>query len=359
MCWLEKQYPNCLLCNGVGVPYTRWMGCPFNQPEGECNSVFETSTNIFRPHPECVEINRISEEVRLENSGEAPLPAYGFDERVDVDPMGPPAPAIPVPTTSDSTALPAGWAAGSNNEPSYAMRLATHRRDELVRMASDLFPTVAAIETTIGSLNPLFAQLIEWTAMHITAVVTVANQTISQLETEEFDVANNTANAESARERIGWLLEGIAYNAWPYENALTWHRRYTDLITYLRGLAGQISPPRPVDNDTLPPMMRRRGAIAGLDDAEPTDNSEPIDASGVPLQPDDPTLIDYRFGPDSMAGSPVDAEPTDHSDFLPPPGFYTPYDWFGTENENGADHDPQNEESNDDGDDETMGESES
>ena len=103
--------------------------------------------------------------------------------------------------------------------------------------------------------------------------------------------------------------------------------------------------------------MRRRGATAGLEDPEPTDNT---DSTPQPPSPsDEQAHLDYLFGPDSMAGSPVDAEPTDHSDFLPPPGFYTPYDWFGTQDDNNADRDPENEESKDENDDETMGEPES
>jgi hypothetical protein len=222
--------------------------------------------------------------------------------------------------------------------------------------------------------------LIDWASLHITAVVTVATQMVSELEADEFAVANNTADAESARERIGWLTEGISYSSWPYEDALTWHRRYTDLFVYLRGLAGEISPPRPVDNDVIPPIMRRRGATAGLEDLDPADNPEPTDYFDPLATSDDQATPDYLLGPDSMAGSPVDlephpedpanvdwlfgsngiaassanAEPTDHSDFLPPPGFYTwpdDFDWF-----NPLNYDPQKEESADEDDDETMGE---
>jgi hypothetical protein len=141
---------------GVGVPYTRWLGCPFNQPLGGCISIYKTSTNIFRLHLEGIETNRIAEEVRIENSGGEPLASYPIDNCVDVDPLGPPAPAstIPAPTSPHESALPANWTAHSSNEPPYAMDLATHRRDELTRMATDLVPTSSAIETTIGSLNP-------------------------------------------------------------------------------------------------------------------------------------------------------------------------------------------------------------
>jgi hypothetical protein len=145
---------------------------------------------------------------------------------------------------------------------------------------------------------------------------------VFELETDEFAIANNTAAAESARERIGWLLEGIAYDAWPYESAIIWHRRYTDLFTHLRGLAGQVFPPRPVDDDTLPPIMRRRGATAGLDDPELTDNSDfdPLARSNKQA------TLGHLLGLGSVAGSSVNPEPTDNSE--PDPEDPAHFDWL-------------------------------
>jgi hypothetical protein len=165
------------------------------------------------------------------------------------------------------------------------------------------------------------------------------------------------------------------------------------LFTHLRGLAGQISPPRPVDHDTLPPMMRRRGATAGLEDPEPTEDADPTGYYNAIYDSYGQASLDDWLGPNSMAVSPVNpeptdnsapsdtsvspirmhdeafkdwlfrsngyGEPTDHSDFLPPPGFYSwgdlnEFDW-----EYAANYDPGREESADEDDDETMDDAES
>jgi hypothetical protein len=262
MCWLERQYPNCPLCGGVGEPQIINLECPFGLELGDCNFVFETTANILRAHPTCVELDRIAREVQMAVSSEIPPPSVHADQRSNIGPLDapPPTSAFQSPTAPGyPAALPATWTAQSNNNPSHAM-------------------------ATIGSLDPHFARVIHWISTHIAARVGGANRDISRIQTAEFDIANNPSTAHSARQKLAATLYAITEGTPHYESAMVWHRRYTDLIIHLRRLAGQLSPPRYVDDDELPlPFLRRRGAIAGLEDPQ---------------------------------------EPTDHSDFLPPPGFY-------------------------------------
>jgi hypothetical protein len=286
MCWLERQYPNCPLCGGVGEPQIINLECPFDLELGDCNYVFETTANILRAHPTCVELDRIAREVHLSISSDIPPPSTNVDQRSNIGPLEAPAPtsAFQSPQPSDyPAALPATWTAQSNNNPSHAMALATHRRDELLAMANGFIPIVSTLETTIGSLDPHLARVIHWISTHIAARVGGANRDLSRIQAAEFDIANNPATAQSARQRLAATLHAITIGTPHYESAMVWHRRYTDLFIHLRRLAGQLSPPRHIDDDELPsPFLRRRGAIAGLDDPEPTA----------------------------------------HTDFLPPPGFY-------------------------------------
>jgi hypothetical protein len=219
-------------------------------------------------------------------SSDIPPPPTHVDQRSNIGPLDapPPTSAFQSPTAPGyPAALPATWTAQSTNNLSHAMALAIHRRDELLAMANGFIPIVSALETTIGSLDPHFARVIHWISTHIAARVGGANRDLARIQTAEFDIANNPSSAHSARQRLAATLYAITEGTPHYESAMVWHRRYTDLIIHLRRLAGQLSPPRYVDDDELPsPFLRRRGAIAGLEDPEPTN----------------------------------------HSDFLPPPGFY-------------------------------------
>lgn len=109
MCWLKKQWPNCPVCGSVGVPEIQYLGCPFEQPLGECNLVFEATANISRPHPVCVQIDQIAREVALGRAREAhPAPA-DIDAGDDIDfyesPL--PSPFLQPPSIADPGAASA------------------------------------------------------------------------------------------------------------------------------------------------------------------------------------------------------------------------------------------------------------
>lgn len=152
MCWFERQYPNCPLCGGVGAPEILNLGCPFNQPLGECNFVYETPANITRPHPNCVELDRIANEVLGRTPPVQAGPAH-IDARDGVGPYDTPlpspalqTPAIPV---SDGS-LPAAWSSDSNNNPSPEMIIAIIRRTELQNMIPEFATALKDLETAVG-----------------------------------------------------------------------------------------------------------------------------------------------------------------------------------------------------------------
>lgn len=180
MCWLEKQYPNCPLCGGVGVPETINLGCPFGQHLGECNLVFETPANVSRPHPNCVALDRLANEVRL---GRTPLLQPGpalIDGRDSVAPDDTPLPssAVQPPTAPvPGASLPAAWSANSNSNPSAEMTIAINRRNELQNMMPSLATALTDLETAVGTSNPQFSQVIEFITQHI-ANTTLAASTL-------------------------------------------------------------------------------------------------------------------------------------------------------------------------------------
>lgn len=297
MCWLERQYPNCPLCGSVGAPEILNLGCPFNQPLGECNFVYETPANITRPHYNCIELDRIANEVRLGRTPWfQPGPAH-LDARDDVGPYDTPlsspaiaTPSVPIPSGS----LPAAWSANSNNNTSPEMTIAINRRTELQNMIPEFATALADLETAVGPSNPHFAQVIEFVTQHIMGASIAADIHVNMVQDAEFQIANNIGDRNTARWHIDWVVNGIVNGSPHFESAVIWHRRYTDLIIHLRRLAGQLSPPRPAAADEMPPSMpTRRGASAGID--------------------------------------PADLD--DHSDFLPPPEFYLPADAFDSDDE--------------------------
>ncbi|KEQ78964.1 cytochrome P450 [Aureobasidium pullulans EXF-150] len=305
MCWFERQYPNCPLCGGVGAPEILNLGCPFNQPLGECNFVYETPANITRPHPNCVELDRIANEVLGRTPPVQAGPAH-IDARDGVGPYDTPlpspalqTPAIPV---SDGS-LPAAWSSDSNNNPSPEMIIAIIRRTELQNMIPEFATALKDLETAVGPSNPHFTQVIEFVTQHITGASLAADIHVSMIQEAEFQIANNIGDRNTARWNIDWIIRGITNTSPGFESAVIWHRRYTDLIIHLRRLAGRLSPPRPAATDEMPPPLPvRRGASAGID--------------------------------------PADLD--DHSDFLPPPEFYLPEDAFDSDDD--VEFDPDEDE---------------
>ncbi|TIA44241.1 cytochrome P450 [Aureobasidium pullulans] len=305
MCWFERQYPNCPLCGGVGAPEILNLGCPFNQPLGECNLVYETPANITRPHPNCVELDRIANEVLGRTPPVQAGPAH-IDARDGVGPYDTPlpspalqTPAIPV---SDGS-LPAAWSSDSNNNPSPEMIIAIIRRTELQNMIPEFATALKDLETAVGPSNPHFTQVIEFVTQHITGASLAADIHVSMIQEAEFQIANNIGDRNTARWNIDWIIRGITNTSPGFESAVIWHRRYTDLIIHLRRLAGRLSPPRPAATDEMPPPLPvRRGASAGID--------------------------------------PADLD--DHSDFLPPPEFYLPEDAFDSDDD--VEFDPDEDE---------------
>ncbi|TIA33631.1 cytochrome P450 [Aureobasidium pullulans] len=305
MCWFERQYPNCPLCGGVGAPEILNLGCPFNQPLGECNFVYETPANITRPHPNCVELDRIANEVLGRTPPVQAGPAH-IDARDGVGPYDTPlpsparqTPAIPV---SDGS-LPAAWSSDSNNNPSPEMIIAIIRRTELQNMIPEFATALKDLETAVGPSNPHFTQVIEFVTQHITGASLAADIHVSMIQEAEFQIANNIGDRNTARRNIDWIIRGITNTSPGFESAVIWHRRYTDLIIHLRRLAGRLSPPRPAATDEMPPPLPvRRGASAGID--------------------------------------PADLD--DHSDFLPPPEFYLPEDAFDSDDD--VEFDPDEDE---------------
>ncbi|THW03846.1 cytochrome P450 [Aureobasidium pullulans] len=305
MCWFERQYPDCPLCGGVGAPEILNLGCPFNQPLGECNFVYETPANITRPHPNCVELDRIANEVLGRTPPVQAGPAH-IDARDGVGPYDTPlpspalqTPAIPV---SDGS-LPAAWSSDSNNNPSPEMIIAIIRRTELQNMIPEFATALKDLETAVGPSNPHFTQVIEFVTQHITDASLAADIHVSMIQEAEFQIANNIGDRNTARWNIDWIIRGITNTSPGFESAVIWHRRYTDLIIHLRRLAGRLSPPRPAATDEMPPPLPvRRGASAGID--------------------------------------PADLD--DHSDFLPPPEFYLPEDAFDSDDD--VEFDPDEDE---------------
>ncbi|THW31187.1 cytochrome P450 [Aureobasidium pullulans] len=305
MCWFERQYPNCPLCGGVGAPEILNLGCPFNQPLGECNLVYETPANITRPHPNCVELDRIANEVLGRTPPVQAGPAH-IDARDGVGPYDTPlpspalqTPAIPV---SDGS-LPAAWSSDSNNNPSPEMIIFIIRRTELQNMIPEFATALKDLETAVGPSNPHFTQVIEFVTQHITGASLAADIHVSMIQEAEFQIANNIGDRNTARWNIDWIIRGITNTSPGFESAVIWHRRYTDLIIHLRRLAGRLSPPRPAATDEMPPPLPvRRGASAGID--------------------------------------PADLD--DHSDFLPPPEFYLPEDAFDSDDD--VEFDPDEDE---------------
>ncbi|KAH0285118.1 hypothetical protein M436DRAFT_86003 [Aureobasidium namibiae CBS 147.97] len=241
MCWLEKQWPNCPICGSVGVPEIQYLGCPFEQPLGECNLVFEASANTSRPHPTCVQIDQIAREVALGRVREShPVPAY-TDARDGVSPSESPLPSPFLqhpPVANPGAALPAGWTSSGSNNPSHAMTIATNRRNELHSMMLEIAPTLSDLKNTIAPLDPQFALVIEWIPTHMCAILTAANTYIDRVTNFEFENTNGTGIPGNASFQIGAIVDGITNSLAFYESAPIWFRRYTDLITHLRRLAG-------------------------------------------------------------------------------------------------------------------------
>lgn len=295
MCFLEKIFFNCTLCGAVSPAETLVLGCPFNGAFGDCNLVFETTVNMIRAHPSCVSFDQLCRDVRLGAPVDAPPPPVYVDSRMDVDPLGTPSYTIAAQTPilpSDALSLPAGWTSDNLQAPSDALKLATQHRDALVSMVQDLIPTVASLNATIAPLNDHLRIVIEWSEGWMAGMIVAANSHIANIEAAEFEIANNTAWSDQARMDIAIIVDGIVNHLNPFEGALIWSRRFTDLFIHLRRMAGELSPPRPT-TDGIPPIMRRRGAVTDLDDPGTTD----------------------------------------HSDFLPPPEFYLADDAFSDDGE--------------------------
>jgi hypothetical protein len=293
MCWIEKQFSNCPLCGGVGAPTHLYLGCPFGSSQGYCNFVFETSANVIRPHRACIEIDRIAREV---HAGIPPSEHLAPDSR-------PPS----SPTPLDAPLLPANWDAGNTHELSHAMSIITHRRDEFVNMVRDFIPTVTAMENEIAPLNSHFAVVITWAANHMAGGVLAANIYVTNIQTAEFEIANNINMAANPRWRLDRRLAAIRNSEYGSESAFVWHRRYTDLFVHLRRLAGQLSSPRAVVDEVPPPIMNRRGAIAGLEVAEDTGSSDSLPQPTFFLPAD-------AFDSDAEEYGPEQDEPMDEDD---------------------------------------------
>lgn len=277
MCWLERQYPNCPLCGGVAAPEILNLGCPFGQPLGECNMVFETPANISRPHPNCIELDRIANEVRLGRTPSYNAPPAHVDGRDGVGPDGTPlpSPAIQTPSVPDAnTSLPAAWSTQSNTVLSPELTIAINRRNELQAMIPEFATALNELETAVGTSNPQFAQVIEFVTNHIAGAPVGAEIHITQIRNAEFQIANNTGDVGRARWNIHWITQQITTSAPWFESAVIWHRRYTDLIVHLKRLAGLLSPPHPPTDDVPPAMPARRGASAGIDAADLDDRSD-------------------------------------------------------------------------------------
>ncbi|KAH0365974.1 hypothetical protein KCU65_g5702, partial [Aureobasidium melanogenum] len=283
MCFIETQIPHCLLCGAVGVPDVWVLGCPFGLTRENCNMTFETVVNITRDHPTCVALDQLCREVRM---GIPP------GETVH-DSLGSSSYTAPVPAPTTDRSLPAGWAADAvNNEArSHALNLATWHRDDLVRMMEDLVPTVQSLNATVAPLDPRFRVVIEWCEAYMAGMIVLANTHITNIQSAEFEIANNTAWSDQAQMDIATIVDGITNHISPFEGAFIWHRRLSDLFVHLRRMAGELSPPRP-EGEEVTPIRRRRGAVTGLDDAA-----------------------------------------DDHSDFLPLPEFYLPEDAFSDDGE--------------------------
>ena len=302
MCWFEKQWPNCPICGSVGVPEVQYLGCPFEQPLGECNLVFEASANTSRPHPTCVQIDQIAREVALGMTREShPAPTY-IDALDGVDPYESPLPSPflrSAPIVDPGAALPAAWTSSSSNNPSHAMTIATNRRNELHSMMLEFASTLSDLENTIAPLNPQFALVVEWIPTHMTAILTAANIYIDRVTTFEWEVANGTGIPGNASFQIRAIVDGITNSLAFYESAPIWSRRYTDLITHFRRLAGQLSPPQPAANDLPPVMPERRGASAGLE-------TDDLDGPSDSLPPATLFLPDDAFNSDNEMEAALD-----------------------------------------------------
>lgn len=282
MCWLERQIPNCPFCGAVAPLEILVLGCPFGLARGDCNFIFETTVNIIRAHPSCVSLDQLCRDVRMGVPPDAP-------------PLGTPSYTTATQTTTmprNALSLPVGWTADSVQAPSHALNLATQHRDGLVRMVENLIPEVQSLNATVAPLDDRLRVVIEWCEGYMAGMVVAANNHIANVEAAEFEIENNTAWSDRARMDIDVIFEGIVNHSSPFEGAFVWNARLTDLFVHLRRMAGQLSPPRPT-TDELPPLMRRRGGAAGLEDVA-TD---------------------------------------DHSDFLPPPTFYLPEDAFSDDDE--------------------------
>ncbi|CAD0058093.1 unnamed protein product [Aureobasidium pullulans] len=261
--------------------------------------------NVQIPHPNCVELDRIANEVLGRTPPVQAGPAH-IDARDGVGPYDTPlpspalqTPAIPV---SDGS-LPAAWSSDSNNNPSPEMIIAIIRRTELQNMIPEFATALKDLETAVGPSNPHFTQVIEFVTQHITGASLAADIHVSMIQEAEFQIANNIGDRNTARWNIDWIIRGITNTSPGFESAVIWHRRYTDLIIHLRRLAGRLSPPRPAATDEMPPPLPvRRGASAGID--------------------------------------PADLD--DHSDFLPPPEFYLPEDAFDSDDD--VEFDPDEDE---------------
>ncbi|KAG9516512.1 hypothetical protein KCV07_g6764, partial [Aureobasidium melanogenum] len=290
MCWSELQIPNCRLCGGAGVPELWFFGCPFGLTTVDCNLRFENTVNIIRDHPSCVSLDQLSRDVL----------------------MGVPPPEIAEPpVVSDHTVqrptrpeyartLPAGWTANAVNDgtPSDALNLATEHRAILVSMMEDLVPTVQSLNATVASLDARLRLVIEWCEAYMAGMIVAANNYIDNVHYAEFEIANNTRYSDQAQRDLAIIVDGINNHSSAFEGGWIWHRRFSDLFVHLRRMAGELSPPRPA-TDELPPLRRRRGAVAGLDDTAATD----------------------------------------HSDFLPPANFYLPEDAFSDDDDEAMDED--------------------
>lgn len=297
MCWIEKQFLHCPLCGGVG-PSDLYLGCPFDSSLGNCNFVFETSANIIRSHRACIEIDRIAREA---HSGFLP------SDRLNFDPT-PPSP----PTSLDAPPLPANWDASNTNQLSNAMSIITHRRDEFVTMVRGFIPTVTAMENEIAPLNHHFAIVIEWVTNHMAGGVLAANIYVNNIQTAEFEIANNLNTVANPRWRIHRWLAAIENSEYGFESAFVWHRRYTDLFVHLRRMAGRLSPLRAVADGLPAPIMARRGAIAGIEVPEDTESSDPLPQPTFSLPADafDADAEDY----DPEQDEPMDEDEEDEED---------------------------------------------
>ncbi|CAD0111560.1 unnamed protein product [Aureobasidium uvarum] len=305
MCFIEKQMLNCSLCGGPAIPYIVLLGCPFGQKWGDCSWVFETVVNVTRSHRSCAALDQLCRDARMGITTDAhPAPVH-VDTRMDVDPLAAPSFTTLARTTSLVPAyahsFPASWTAGSANGLSSVLTLATQHRDLLVRMVEEMVPTVQDLRTSIAPVDFRLARVIQWSENWIAGMVIAANSHISNVHSAEFEIANNTSWAAQASIDITNIEAGLVNQTDPFEGAIVWHRRFTDLFIHLRRVAGQLSPPRPV-TESPPPVMRRRGATAGL---------EEIIAN-------------------------------DHSDFLPQPSFYLPEGALSDDGESsGSSHDKE------------------